>query len=475
MKKYNLGKRFAAFALFWSMFLLPIAVAGQTRVEMPRNKYKVQDDIKIGREASREVEQQLPILNDYETTRYVQSVGRRLVSAIPPQFRQPAFDYEFKVVNASDINAFALPGGPMYVNRGMIEAAKSEGEMAGVMAHEISHIALRHATAQASKQNNLGTQLGVIGLILGGAILGGDTGAQLGALGAQAWLTKYSRDYERQADILGAHIMANAGYDPRDLANMFRTIAQQSGGNRAPEWLSSHPDPGSRYETINREAQLLRVSPREAIQDTRAFQSVQYKLRRMQQAPTLEEIERNAQRGGSNRYPGNEPRNQPSGRYERNVPTPSSRMQTYQSNNWIRLNYPSNWRTMEDQSSVWFAPEGAYGNNGITHGAMIGVAQTRSSDLGQSTEDYINGLLQANPYLRQQRGYSRTSIGNRQAYATVLAGRSPVTGETEVVTIYTSQLRNGQLFYVATVAPQNESSRYNSAFRSMLNSIRLND
>nr|MBA2736923.1 M48 family metalloprotease [Pyrinomonadaceae bacterium] len=226
MRKYNLGKNLTFLMLACVMIVLPVAAIGQTRITMPKNKYNVQDDVKIGRQASAEVERQMPILNDAEATRYLQMVGERLVSGIPAQFRQPAFDYRFKIVNARDINAFALPGGPMYVNRGMIEAARTEGEMAGVMAHEISHIALRHGTSQATKQSNPLNQIGTIGLILGGAILGGEQGAQLGALGAQAWMTSYSRDYESKADILGAQIMANAGYDPRDLANMFRTIEQ---------------------------------------------------------------------------------------------------------------------------------------------------------------------------------------------------------------------------------------------------------
>ncbi len=470
MKKFNVGKNLAAFALVWTMMMLPIVSFAQTRVELPKNKYKVQDDVKIGREASQEVEKQFPILNDSEVTRYVENVGERLVRAIPSQFQQPAFDYRFEVVNARDINAFALPGGPMYVNRGMITAARSEGEMAGVMAHEISHVALRHATAQQTKLNNPLNQILGIGAVLGGAILGGEGGAQLGQTLAAGYFLRYSREYEKQADILGSQIMARAGYDPRDLANMFRTIEQQSGGSRAPEWLSSHPNPGSRYETINREAQLLRVSPNEATQDTRAFQNVQGRLNRLPQAPTMAEIEQNAQRG---RTTTQSPTS--NGRYERTVQTPSSRMQTYSGGNWIRLNYPGNWQAMEDQGSVTFAPEGAYGNNGITHGAMIGISRARTNDLGQATEDYVNGLLQSNNYLRQQGGYSRGSIGNRQAYATVLAGRSPVTGENEIVTVYTTQLRSGDLFYVATVAPQNEASRYNSAFRNMINSIRLSD
>lgn len=470
MKRFSLSKNLAALTLVWAMLMMPMAMLAQTRIEMPKNKYKVQDDVKIGREASREVEQQFPILNDSEVSRYVSNVGERLVRAIPPQYQQPAFDYNFKVVNARDINAFALPGGPMYVNRGMIQAAKSEGEMAGVMAHEIAHVALRHATANATKQSSPLNQILGIGAILGGAILGGQTGAQLGQIFTAGYFLRYAREYEKQADILGAQIMARAGYDPRDLANMFRTIEQQSGGNRAPEWLSSHPNPGSRYETINREAQLLRVSPSSAIQDTRAFQNIQARLDRMSPAPTLAEIEQGVRtRQTSSQSPTN------NGRYESRVPYPSTRTQTYSSNNWISLNYPSNWRALEEQSQVWFAPEGAYGNQGITHGALIGIYQTRNNNLGNATEEYVRGILQANPYLRQRSGFSRSYIGNRQGYATVLEGRSPVTGRNEIATVHTTQLSNGSLFYVVTVAPENEASAYNDDFRRMLNSIRLND
>jgi Zn-dependent protease with chaperone function len=470
MKKYDFGKSFAALLIVWTMLTLPIAAVAQTRVEMPKNKYKVQDDVKIGREAAAEVEQQFPILNDSEATRYVQEVGQRLVRAIPPQYQQSAFDYRFKIVNARDINAFALPGGPMYVNRGMIEAAKSEGEMAGVMAHEISHVALRHATAQQTKLNNPLNQILGIGAILGGAILGGQTGAQLGQIFAAGYFLRYSRDYERQADILGAQIMARAGYDPRDLANMFRTIEQQSGGSSAPEWLSSHPNPGSRYETINREAQLLRISPGETTQNTQAFQNVQNRLRRLPQAPTMAEIERNAQ---NNRTTTTSPTS--GGRYSGSVPAPSTRTQRYSSGNWISVNYPSNWRAMEEQSQVWFAPEGAYGNEGITHGALIGIANVRANSLSQASQDYVNGLLQANSYLRRQSNFVQTTFGGRQGYSTTLSGRSPITGTTENVTVYTTQLRNGQLFYLVTVAPANEASRYNTAFRNMVRSLRLND
>ena len=157
LKEYS--KNLAALALLWAMLMMPLLTFGQTRISAPRNKYKVQDDIRVGREAARQVEQQMPIVNDYQDTRYVQEVGQRLVNSIPAEFQHPEFQYTFKIVNARDINAFALPGGPMYVNRGMIEAAQNEGEMAGVMAHELAHVALRHGTAQATKASNPTAQL----------------------------------------------------------------------------------------------------------------------------------------------------------------------------------------------------------------------------------------------------------------------------------------------------------------------------
>jgi Zn-dependent protease with chaperone function len=467
MNKFSWGKNLTALMLIWAMMMMPLLVIGQTRIVQPKNKYKIQDDVKIGRETSAEVEKQMPVLNDSDATRYVQRVGESLVRGIPREFQHSEFNYQFKIINARDINAFALPGGPMFVNRGMIEAAKNEGEMAGVMAHEISHVAIRHGTAQATKASNPLTQILGIGAILGGAVLAGEAGAQLGMMGVQAWMTKFSREYETQADVLGAQIMANAGYDPHDLANMFKTIEKESGGSRAPEFLSSHPNPENRYENINREAELLRVS-NNPIRNTRDFERVQSRLRGMPKAPTMQEIEKNAQ---------NNPQTNPTagGKYNSSVAYPSSRTVTYKNGNMLEMRIPNNWKTFETQETLTFAPEGAYGDQGITHGSMIGIQKTQNTDLTKATEEYVDGILKANDYLRKQTGYYRTSIDRRTAYQITLSGRSPVTNNTEIATVYTTQLRNGQLFYVVTVSPESESSRYSSAFRNIINSININD
>src|SRR5437763_9202751 len=164
MNKHIFAKRLLVSVVALATWAVPLAAIAQTRIAAPKNKYKVQDDIRLGQETAREVDRQFPILDDAEATAYVRRVGERLVAAITPQFQHPEFNYTFKIVDASDINAFALPGGPMYVNRGMIEAARNEGEMAGVMAHELSHVALRHGTAQATKQTSFGNRLSTIGL-----------------------------------------------------------------------------------------------------------------------------------------------------------------------------------------------------------------------------------------------------------------------------------------------------------------------
>jgi len=259
------------------------------------NKYTPAEDVELGSKAAEQVAQQLPILHDDTVTSAVEAVGRRLVSAIPSDLRHAEFRYSFKVVNVREINAFALPGGPMFLNRGMIEATKTEGEMASVMAHEMSHVALRHGTAQATKATKyeVGQLLGaVVGAIIGGNV--GSAVAQGTQFGLGTAFLRFSREDERQADLLGSHIMAQAGYDPREMANMFKTIEKQ-GGAGGPQWLSDHPNPGDRYDAIMRESTLLQV--RNPVRDTSKFKDAQARLRRMAPAPTTAEATKSASAG----------------------------------------------------------------------------------------------------------------------------------------------------------------------------------
>jgi Zn-dependent protease with chaperone function len=472
-KNYIALQRLIASLTVFAVFAMPIAAVAQTQIQLHSNKYKVSDDVKVGRQAAAEVEKQMPILNDREATNYVSRVGDRLASSIPQQFQHPEFNYYFKIVNARDINAFALPGGPMYVNRGMIEAAHTEGEMAGVMAHELSHVALRHGTAQASKAQKYGTAAGILGIL--GQVIGGPAGAaaQIAGQGVGVYFLKFSREYETEADILGSQIMARAGYDPRDLANMFKTIEQQSGGGGGG-FLSDHPSPANRYARINQEAQYLRVE--NPVRDTQDFSRIQARLRSMGSAPTMAEIARGGQRYPTGETTGNYPDNSPRGR----VDYPSTRYQNYDTlGGIVRVSVPNNWRQIQDSNSVWFAPEGAYGQTQnqvvYTHGANFGLAQTQSRNLQQATQEFLNGLTQGNGNLRQRSGWQRTTVGGRTGLTTTLTNVNEASGQAEAVTIITTQLRNGQLFYMIAVAPENESASYQAAFRNILRSLQMND
>jgi len=446
---------------------------GQTKIVAPQNKYSVQDDVKLGREAAQEVEQQLPLLRDSQVESYVQNLGGRIAENIPPEYRHPEFNYTFKVVNVRDINAFALPGGPMYVNRGMIDAAKTEGEVAGVIAHEISHVALRHGTAGAGKQTPYAIG-SVAGQILG-AIIGGGLG-QVVSAGSQiipgAMYLKFPREYEKQADILGAQIMARAGYDPRDMANMFKTIEKTS-GNGGPEFLSDHPNPANRYKYIEQEAQMLRVA--NPIRDVNRFNQVKARLRAMPPAPTTEDVMRQQQGGrrtSQGRYPDSQ---QPMGRVE----PPSTRTQTYDGGGAFRVSVPDNWRELPGNSSVTFAPEGGYGNyqgqSVFTHGMEFGIDRSENHDLRTATDELIAGLSQSNPRMRRNGNYTSTTVGGRRGLATTLSNVSDATGQPEGIVLYTTQLSDGSLLYAIGVAPSNEFSSYQPVFNRVIRTLQLTD
>jgi predicted Zn-dependent protease len=209
-------------ALAAALAVVGSPASAQTQIVAPPNTYTPAQDVELGRKAAVEARKTLPLMRDDNVTSFVEDTGRRLVAAIPAEFKHAEFQYTFEVVNVKEINAFALPGGPMFVNRGMIEAAHTDGEVAGVMAHELSHVLLRHGTAQASKATKY--EAGQIAGAVLGAIVGGGWG-QVISQGTQFGLgtafLRFSREFERQADIEGAQIMARAGYDPNEMANMF--------------------------------------------------------------------------------------------------------------------------------------------------------------------------------------------------------------------------------------------------------------
>lgn len=213
------------------------------------NLFSTQQDIQVGRQAAAQAEQQLPMLRDAAVQNYVNAIVRRLAGAAPG----PRFPYQAKVVNASDINAFALPGGYIYVNRGLIDAVRSEAELAGVLAHEMAHVAERHGTEQATKAYGAQAGLGLLGQLLAGRDKKLGTVEQIvGNLGVSALFLKFSRNAENEADRVGAQMMARAGYDPMAMASFFDLLhaQQRSNPNAVAQFFSSHPSPANRSANI---------------------------------------------------------------------------------------------------------------------------------------------------------------------------------------------------------------------------------
>jgi hypothetical protein len=452
---------------------MTLSTTAQTRIERDSNKFTPEQDVELGRQAAEEVRRQMPMLDDDRIGDYIERIGDRLVDQIPAEFDEPAFRYSFDVVNMREINAFALPGGPMFLNRGMIQAATTEGEVAGVMAHELSHVILRHGTAQATKGQKF--QIGAIAGQVLGAIIGGRTGAVVSQgtqVGLGTWFLKYSREYEREADLLGAQLMARAGYDPRAMASMFQTIERQGGGG-GPEFLSDHPNPGNRVEAINREADMLRVQGNR--NDLGEMQAIHARLRGLPKAPTSAEVAKSRQGAQI-------PERGPVGTSGRDVRVepPSGDWRTYQPGDFLRISVPANWAQVSGGNTVMFAPRGGYlqaenGQSAFTHGIEVGVTRGSGNSLQQQTEQLLQSFAQSNPQLRRQGGYARTNVGGRQGLTTTLSNVSEVTGENEAVNVSTVQLRDGSVLFLIGVAPTDEARTYLNTFNRIRQNVELAD
>lgn len=216
------------------------------------NVFSRDQDIEVGREAAAEIRKQVEVVEDQALQRYIRELGARLAGR--PEAED--YPYEFTLINEGSINAFALPGGPIFVHSGLLEAAETEGQLVGVLAHEVSHVALRHGTSQASK-----AQMVQLPAVLAGAVMGQESiltqAGQIGlGLGLNALFMKYSRSAEKQADALGARIMAGAGFNPVEMADFFQKLEEQ-GGSRPPALLSSHPSPGNRVRLVRAEMETF--------------------------------------------------------------------------------------------------------------------------------------------------------------------------------------------------------------------------
>jgi HAMP domain-containing protein len=478
------------------MLGLAVDAAAQTQVKPGFNVFSVEQDIEIGRQSAGEAERQLRLVRDRSVDAYLNEI----VGALAAGATGPRFPYNAQAVNASEINAFALPGGPLYVNRGLIQAARSEGELAGVIAHEMAHIALRHATHNVSKAYMTQTGLGILGGVLGGRT--GRGTAQIinavGGFGLNALFLKYSRDAEIQADIAGAQMLARAGYDPLDMASFFDLLRDQQRREpgRLEQFFSSHPAPADRAARIRREAESLGTSERRTA-SVGGFEEIQSLLRGRGPAPSMGRMargqdprdDRDDRRGGY----GTSGRRRSGVSIER----PSSRFRTFEARDGaFEVEYPENWRAYESESGVGvtLAPEGGItedrgGEQGIVYGVIInrydpfessdGYSRRRGrdevSDLEQATDDLVEQVLRTNTYLRRTGSPRREVIDGARAVSLSLSGRSPLTGQDERVGVLTREMPAGDVIYSLLIAPSREYGDMEETFEHMVESLRVGD
>jgi Zn-dependent protease with chaperone function len=471
MRIKGASTRVGALALVWSVAMA--SLVAQTAIKLPKNRFTPEQDVKLGQEAAAEVRQQYPIIENPKIASYLTMLGDRLVAAAPPELKQPVYQYSFTPVNVKEINAFALPGGPMFVNRGMFDAAESEGEVVGVMAHELSHVLLRHGTANASKAQNPWLQLGQLAGQVGGAIVGGAAGSAISQgsqFGLGTLLLRYSRDFERQADLLGSQIMARAGYDPRSLAHMFQTIQQESGGSGGnPQWMSSHPDPGNRTQYINKEADSLTIAH---AADMSQFEPIKTTFASLPPAKTSAEVAKGGGKTGGGEAPTSV------GTPGQPVAAPSTQYRDINGGKIFQASVPSNWTAVPSNSSIKVVPQNGYGQlNGQTifsHGVEFGVVKASSRDLQEATNTWLKAVAQGNPELKLGGQQQAIKMSQRTALATPLVNPSPL-GGTEHIGLYTTFLADGNLFFYLTVAPEQDAQAFQEAFRHIGESIKLTE
>ncbi|MGH9508608.1 MAG: M48 family metalloprotease [Terriglobales bacterium] len=426
------------------------------------NLFSREQEVQVGKQASGEVEKQLPVLRDSDpVARYIQRLGRDLAAHAPP----PEYPYTFKVVNQKEINAFALPGGPVYINLGTIQAAANESELAGVIGHEISHVVMRHATEQATKQTLATAPLAILGGRLGGG-LGGQL-AQLGiSFGLNSVFLKYSRNDEREADLVGAGILHDAGYNPRGMVSFFETLSAERGGRGGPQFLASHPSPGNRAQKVAQEVATLPSTRYRG--DSTEFREVKRIVAGMKPLTAKEVAEWQKQQGGEVQDV-----------RLRDI-LPSSEVTRFEHQKF-RVSHPANWKVFGDRSSaVTIAPSAGVAENAVAYGVMISGFTPESSrtSLDEATRQLLTQIRQGNPEHRVVGNDEDIRVNRVSGKSVTMVGPSPIKTSggqplRERDWLVTLQHSDGSIVWVLFIAPERDFNQLQPAFESMLRSLRL--
>jgi hypothetical protein len=442
-----------------------------------------EDQEKLGLQAVAEIYKEMPVLPDSSPiTQYVQQLGKKLQKQIPSKYSWP---YQFHVVQQKEINAFALPGGPIFINVGTINAADSEAQLAGVMSHEMSHVYMQHSAKQAPKRQ-VAEILDALGGILGNSTIG--TLARAGIqVGAGTVLLKYSRSDEAQADSVGAIIMYKAGYNPMELAHFFEKLAKE--GSSGPQFLSDHPNPGNRSEAIGNE---IRNWPREKyLSDSQSFVSAK-KQASVVKAYSAQEISDGAKNGlwaKQNIETGAAPKSTQASVASAGASSDAVASITFDQvkpnadftevhQNGVSISYPSNWSTASGQNSFTIAPRAGVSQNAIAYGVVVSTAQdANAASLDQVAQDLIQNLAQSNPGMHQNGDIRPINVNGTQGRSADLASNSPVQQNGAPVPerdwLVLVPRPGGSYLYLIFIAPEKDFAALRPTYQKMLDTLRL--
>jgi predicted Zn-dependent protease len=430
------------FTFLLILSLVAPAQADRTTLEPGWNIFSPEQDVEIGRQVAQEAERELRLINDRQTAKYINALGKRLASRAPGE----EFPYQFKVVNDTAINAFALPGGFIYINRGVIEVSQNEAQLASVVAHEIAHVALRHGTNQMSRAVLTQMPLEILGGVVGSNSIGSVL-AQLGiSFTANSILLKYSRDAEREADLMGVQILYDSGYDPSGSVQFFQKLQGDSKG-RAIEFFRSHPDPENRMEKVQEEIERLGGVPPQGRTDSAAFQRVRASL--------LSKAEPADSRLASI----------PSERYVRTDFA------------GLSLSHPDNWKGYGEGSVVTLAPDGGMVSSSLVHGMLVARHKPEADGNGQTTleqatDQLITELRRSNPKMSVASERGPIRVGGQPAISVKFDNESPL-GFRETNWLVTVLGPDGTMYYFVAVAPESQFNLSRTAFDQVLASVRF--
>jgi Zn-dependent protease with chaperone function len=479
--------RFAVLCMAISLMVaLYLAAAGAPELPDPGKPRMTRDEQKkLGLEVANQVYTQMPVLPDSSPeTQYIQSLGKKLVNTIPADRSWP---FQFHVVAQKEINAFALPGGPMFVNIGTITAADNEAELAGVMAHEMAHVYMQHSAKQQGKASLLETLAGLAGAAAGQ--LGGTAGAaaQTGIqLGAGTLILKYSRGDEAQADAVGAIILWKAGFNPIALADFFQKLAAE--GNQGPQFLSDHPNPGNRRTAIQTE--IKDWPSKQYSGDTAQFAGVREHATgvRAYNAKEIADGAKNGQWTAENRKNGAVFPDAPAaGAGLGSMPAvsisavqPSSNFQTANLAAGLSISRPQNWDVIgNQQNSATIAPRAGASGGSVAYGVVIGTTRAPSANMSASqlTSSIAQNLQSSDSNMRVVGQVQPVTVGGSSGGSVQLETISPMTGadgktQRERDWLVTVQ-RGSDAIFLVFVSTSANYEQFRPTFERMLRSVQL--